>query len=50
MDAILTSKPEERDYLRRLHKQFGGNIHAAINQYVETRRAKKASIGKEEAS
>ncbi|CAA9299444.1 MAG: hypothetical protein AVDCRST_MAG56-5295, partial [uncultured Cytophagales bacterium] len=50
MDAILTSKPEERDYLRRLQKQFGGNIHAAINQYIETKRAKKLSIGKEEAA
>ncbi len=40
MDAVLTSKPEERDYLRSLQKQYG-NIYAAVNQYVETRKAKK---------
>jgi conjugal transfer ATP-binding protein TraC len=41
IDAILTSQPEEREYLRDLQKQFGGNIHYAINQYVETKQASK---------
>jgi hypothetical protein len=42
MDAVLTSKPEERDYLRSLQKQYG-NIYAAVNQYVETKKAKKTA-------
>jgi hypothetical protein len=41
IDAILTSKPEERDYLRRLQRQYGGNIHFAINEYVEWKQAGK---------
>ncbi|MDJ1485923.1 type IV secretion system protein VirB4 [Cytophagaceae bacterium YF14B1] len=41
IDAILTSKPEERDYLRKLQKQFSGNIHFAINEYVEWKQAGK---------
>jgi hypothetical protein len=41
IDAILTSKPEERDYLRRLQRQFKGNIHFAINEYVEWKQAGK---------
>ncbi len=42
MDAVLTSKPEERDYLRSLQKQYG-NIYAAVNQYVETKVRRRAS-------
>ncbi len=41
IDAILTSKPEERDYLRRLQRQYGGNIHFAINEYCEWKQAGK---------
>ncbi|MDJ1505227.1 type IV secretion system protein VirB4 [Xanthocytophaga agilis] len=48
IDAILTSKPEERDYLRRLQKQFKGNIHYAINEYVAWKKAGKPTPKKQE--
>jgi conjugal transfer ATP-binding protein TraC len=41
MDAVLSSKPVERNYLRKLMAQFGGSIHHAVNQYVEDRQLKK---------
>jgi type IV secretory pathway VirB4 component len=42
LDAVLSSKPAERNYLRELMKRYGGNIHFAVNQYVEDK-----ALGKE---
>jgi type IV secretory pathway VirB4 component len=41
VDAILTSKPEERDYLRKLQGRYKGNISFAISQYVESKKSKR---------
>jgi conjugation system TraG family ATPase len=41
LDAVLSSKPVERNYLRELTKRYEGNIHFAVNQYVEDRGLKK---------
>lgn len=35
LNAILTSKPSEREHLRYLQKKYGGNIQFAVNQYIE---------------
>jgi type IV secretory pathway VirB4 component len=35
LDAVLSSKPQERNYLRELTKRYSGNIHFAVDQYIE---------------
>jgi hypothetical protein len=35
LDAVLSSKPVERNYLRELIRRYEGNIHYAVDQYVE---------------
>ena len=35
LDAVLSSKPVERNYLRELMGRYQGNIHFAANQFVE---------------
>ncbi|PWK17203.1 conjugation system TraG family ATPase [Arcicella aurantiaca] len=35
MNAVLTSKPLEREHLRTLQKRYNGNIQFAVNQYIE---------------
>jgi conjugation system TraG family ATPase len=35
LDAVLSSKPVERNYLRELMERYQGNIHYAANQFVE---------------
>jgi conjugal transfer ATP-binding protein TraC len=35
MNAVLTSKPLEREHLRTLQKKYNGNIQFAVNQYIE---------------
>lgn len=41
LDAVLTSRPAERNYLRRLVAHYGGRIQYAVAQYVEDRQLKK---------
>ncbi len=38
LDAVLSSKPGERNYLRRLVEYYHGNLAYAVNQYVAERR------------
>ena len=35
LDAILSSKPAERNYLRKLIDRYHGNLSYAINQFIE---------------
>jgi type IV secretory pathway VirB4 component len=42
LDAVLSSKPVERNYLRELTKRYEGNIHFAVDQYVEDKVLGKA--------
>ena len=35
LDAVLSSKPSERNYLRKLIKHYHGNLPYAVNQFVE---------------
>ena len=35
LDAVLSSKPIERNYLRRLIQRYHGNLPYAVNQFVE---------------
>jgi hypothetical protein len=39
---VLSSKPVERNYLRELTKRYEGNIHFAVDQYVEDKVLGKA--------
>jgi type IV secretory pathway VirB4 component len=41
LDAVLSSKPVERNYLRQLVRHYQGKIHFAVNQYVEDKAMKK---------
>ncbi|WPP51840.1 VirB4 family type IV secretion system protein [Catalinimonas niigatensis] len=34
LDAVLSSKPEERNYLRKLIERYHGNLPFAVNQFV----------------
>ena len=40
LDAILSSKPSERNYLRKLIDRYHGNLAYAVNQFVEDSRLK----------
>jgi type IV secretory pathway VirB4 component len=40
LDAILSSKPSERNYLRKLIDRYHGNLSYAVNQFVENSRLK----------
>ena len=35
LDAVLSSKPSERNYLRKLIQRYHGNLPYAVNQFVE---------------
>jgi ABC-type taurine transport system ATPase subunit len=35
LDAVLSSKPSERNYLRKLIERYHGNLPYAVNQFVE---------------
>ena len=35
LDAVLSSKPSERNYLRKLINHYHGNLPYAVNQFVE---------------
>ena len=35
LDAVLSSKPSERNYLRKLIERYHGNLPFAVNQFVE---------------
>ena len=37
LDAVLSSKPQERNYLRKLIDRYHGNLPYAVNQFVETK-------------
>ncbi|MEQ9442150.1 MAG: type IV secretion system DNA-binding domain-containing protein [Cyclobacteriaceae bacterium] len=39
LDAVLSSKPSERNYLRKLIAYYHGNLPHAVNQFVETKRS-----------
>lgn len=41
LDAVLTSRPVERNYLRKLVAHYGGRIQYAVEQYVEDKQMKK---------
>ena len=41
VQAVLTSKPLERETLRELTAEYGGNIYAAISQFVELKKTGK---------
>lgn len=41
LDAVLSSKPVERNYLRKLMRHYQGKIHFAVDQYVEDKMMKK---------
>lgn len=43
VQAVLTSKPIERETLRDLTAEYGGNIYAAIQQFVELKKTGKLS-------
>ncbi|MEM9929990.1 MAG: DUF87 domain-containing protein, partial [Bacteroidota bacterium] len=38
LDAVLSSKPAERNYLRKLVERYQGNLPYAVNQFVEKKR------------
>jgi ABC-type multidrug transport system ATPase subunit len=40
MDAVLSSKPEERNYLKKLIERYQGNLPFAVNQFVQNSRLK----------
>ena len=40
LDAVLSSKPIERNYLRKLIERYHGNLPYAVNQFVEDKRGK----------
>ncbi|MEK6482440.1 type IV secretion system protein VirB4 [Catalinimonas sp. 4WD22] len=35
LDAVLSSKPEERNFLKKLIERYQGNLPFAVNQFVE---------------
>ena len=35
LDAVLSSKPSERNYLRKLIQRYHGNLPYAVNQFME---------------
>ena len=37
LDAVLSSKPSERNYLRKLINHYHGNLPYAVNQFVESK-------------
>ncbi|WKN44920.1 VirB4 family type IV secretion system protein [Tunicatimonas pelagia] len=37
LDAVLSSKPAERNYLRKLVERYQGNLPYAVNQFVESK-------------
>lgn len=41
LDAVLSSKPVERNYLRKLMQHYQGKIQFAVDQYVEDKNLKK---------
>jgi conjugal transfer ATP-binding protein TraC len=41
LDAVLSSKPVERNYLRELTKRYQGKIQYAVEQFVEDRQSGK---------
>jgi conjugation system TraG family ATPase len=47
LDAVLSSKPLERNYLKELTRRYAGNIGFAVNQYVEDRELKKGIFEQE---
>ena len=46
LDAVLSSKPQERNYLRKLIDYYHGNLPHAVNQFVE-RKALRGAWGGE---
>jgi type IV secretory pathway VirB4 component len=46
LDAVLSSKPVERNYLRELTKRYNGNIHFAVDQYIEDKLMLKGGFAK----
>ena len=38
LDAVLSSKPTERNYLRKLVEHYQGNLPYAVNQFVEKKK------------
>lgn len=41
LDAVLSSKPAERNYLRKLIECYQGNLPFAVNQFVEDKNSQK---------
>ena len=39
LDAVLSSKPTERNYLRKLVERYQGNLPYAVNQFVEKKKS-----------
>ncbi|WKN44258.1 VirB4 family type IV secretion system protein [Tunicatimonas pelagia] len=43
LDAVLSSKPQERNYLRKLIDRYHGNLPYAVNQFVESKALKRGA-------
>ena len=43
LDAVLSSKPQERNYLRKLIDRYHGNLPYAVNQFVESKAFKRGA-------
>ena len=41
LDAVLSSKPSERNYLRKLIQRYHGNLPYAVSQFVEDKNLKQ---------
>ena len=42
LDAVLSSKPSERNYLRKLIQHYHGNLPYAVNQFVEDKHSNRS--------